>query len=55
LARQRRGALPGILVTHPPPEERGALVRAHPVVAARPVLSQDDWQKLKDICTPARR
>jgi predicted Zn-dependent protease len=51
MTAERHGqAAPTILVTHPPPEERSAMIAAHPVASPRPALSDEDWQALRAIC-----
>jgi predicted Zn-dependent protease len=44
------GPLPALLASHPAPQERSAMVRAHPGAATRPALDGGDWDALKSIC-----
>jgi predicted Zn-dependent protease len=45
------GLLGGVLSTHPVTDERIAAIKPLPEgVAARPALSEADWQNLRDIC-----
>jgi beta-barrel assembly-enhancing protease len=45
------GPLPAILASHPAPQERSAMVRAHPGGATTQALAAGDWASLKAICT----
>jgi len=44
------GPLPAILASHPAPQERSAMLRAHPGAATSPALDAGDWESLKAIC-----
>ncbi len=48
------GPLPALLTTHPAPQERSAMARAHPTAAATPALDAGDWQALRAICPAAK-
>lgn len=47
---QHGGALPALLTTHPAPQERSAMVRAHAAGATKPALDDGDWAALQAIC-----
>jgi beta-barrel assembly-enhancing protease len=49
-----RAGVPALLATHPAPQQRSAMVRAHPVVETAPAFNDADWAAVKAICQVAK-